>query len=55
MKTAHCFLRTVALVTPTFHFNRVAIESVSKRLDYSRLTLQHFDNRDDARAWLVAQ
>ena len=47
-------LRTVALVTPVFYFNRVAIESVGQTLDPEALILQHFDNRDAARQWLVS-
>jgi len=48
-------LRTVAMVTPVFYFNRVAVENVEKNLGPDSLALQYFDNRDDARAWLSTQ
>jgi SpoIIAA-like len=47
-------LRRAALITPTFYFNRVAVESVGQRLDPQALTLQFFDSREAARAWLRA-
>ena len=46
-------LRTVAMVTPVFYFNRVAVESVGQTLDPDALILQHFDDRDAARQWLT--
>jgi hypothetical protein len=45
-------LRTVALVTPNFYFNRVAIENVVKKLDPTRLQVAYFATRDEAREWL---
>lgn len=45
-------LRTVAIVTPVFYFNRVAVESVGQKLDPNALVLQYFDNPDVARQWL---
>jgi hypothetical protein len=47
-------MKTVAIVTPTFHFNRVAITSVAEKLDPERLTLQFFADRKQALAWLAA-
>lgn len=47
-------LRTVAMVTPVFYFNRVAVESVGQTLDPEALILQHFDDRDAARQWLAS-
>jgi hypothetical protein len=37
-----------------FYFNRVAVESVGQMLDPEALILQHFDDRDVARQWLVS-
>jgi len=42
----------VAMVLPTFHFNRVAIANVAEKLDPGRLMLRFFADREDARAWL---
>lgn len=47
-------LRKVALTSPAFYFNRVAVETVGQRLDPGELVLRHFDDRAAARAWLVA-
>jgi hypothetical protein len=47
-------LRKVALTSPTFYFNRVAVESVGQRLDPDALVLRHFDDRAAARAWLAS-
>jgi hypothetical protein len=47
-------LRTVAMITPVFYFNRVAVESVGQKLDPDALILQYFDTRDAARQWLAA-
>ena len=45
-------LRLAALVTPTFYFNRVAVDNVVKRLDPARLQVAYFATRDEALAWL---
>ena len=47
-------LRTVAMITPVFYFNRVAVESVGQKLDPDALILRHFDTRDAARQWLAS-
>jgi hypothetical protein len=48
----HAGLRKVALVQPSFYFNRVAIDSVARKLDRDRVELGFFDNPDAAKAWL---
>lgn len=45
-------LRTVAMITPVFYFNRVAVENVGQKLDPEALVLQYFDAADTAREWL---
>ena len=45
-------LRVTALVTPSFYFNRVAVENVVKKLDPARLQVAYFATRDEARDWL---
>jgi hypothetical protein len=47
-------LRTIALVTPVFYFNRVAVENVGQKLDPEALILQYFETRDTARQWLAS-
>jgi hypothetical protein len=48
-------LRHVALVQPIYYFNKVAVDTVSQRVDQSRLLIGHFDNQTEARAWLSQQ
>jgi hypothetical protein len=45
-------LRMVALVTPNFYFNRVAVENVVKKLDPTQLQVAYFATRGEAAAWL---
>jgi hypothetical protein len=51
-RAMHAGLRKVALVQPSFYFNRVAIDTVAQKLDRDRVELGFFDNRDAAKAWL---
>lgn len=51
-RAMHAGLRKVALVQPSFYFNRVAIDSVAQKLDRERVQIGFFDNRDDAKTWL---
>ena len=51
-RAMHAGLREVALVQPSFYFNRVAIDTVAQKLDRDRVQLGFFDNRDAAKAWL---
>ena len=47
-------LRTVALVSPAFYFNKVAVETVGERLDPNQLVLKYFEDGAAARGWLAA-
>lgn len=51
-RAMHAGVRKVALVQPSFYFNRVAIDSVAQKLDRDRIQLGFFDNRDAAKDWL---
>jgi len=53
-RAMHAGLRKVALVQPSFYFNRVAIDSVAQKVDRDRVELGFFDNRDAAKVWLSA-
>jgi hypothetical protein len=53
-RAMHAGLRKVALVQPSFYFNRVAIDTVAQKLDRDRVELGFFDNREAAKAWLKA-
>jgi hypothetical protein len=45
-------LRTCAILTPLFYFNRVAVQSVIERTEMLGLRIAHFDSPDIARRWL---
>lgn len=47
-------MRTCALVTPVFYFNKVAVETKSKRLDPAHVRVHFFEDRESARRWLLS-
>jgi len=44
--------RVLAVVRPESYFNKVAIESISYRIDKNKLAINFFDDTMDAREWL---
>ena len=48
-------LRHVALTSPSYYFNKIAVDTVSQRVDPSQLIVQQFQDWQQARSWLVAQ
>jgi predicted CoA-binding protein len=51
-------VRKIALVMPRFYFNRVAVDAVTQRLAQNvandLVSIEYFESRDAARAWLSA-
>jgi hypothetical protein len=47
--------RQIAIITPNSYFNKVAIESIVYKVDKEKISIQFFDTREDAVAWLTAQ
>ena len=45
--------RAIAMVRPDYYFNKVAVESVSYKVDQEKLNINFFDNADSARKWLA--
>lgn len=45
--------KVIAIIKPEPYFNKVAMESISQRINKHRLSLQFFDNLEDARDWLA--
>ncbi|HEX2255905.1 MAG TPA: hypothetical protein VHG92_04235 [Afifellaceae bacterium] len=45
-------LQTCAMVTPLFHFNRVAVGSVVERANTLGIRIEYFDGPGFARRWL---
>jgi len=44
--------KTIAIVKPDFYFNKVAVETISYKVDKDNLTINFFDNIGEAKAWL---
>lgn len=44
--------RAIAMVRPDYYFNKVAVESVSYKVDQEQLRINFFDNSTEARKWL---
>ncbi|HKC66809.1 MAG TPA: STAS/SEC14 domain-containing protein [Bacteroidia bacterium] len=44
--------KVIAIVTPTSYFNKVAVESVSYKIDKEKLTINFFDSSEKATEWL---
>jgi hypothetical protein len=42
----------IAIIRPDFYFNKVAVESISYKVDKDKLTISFFDNMIDAKEWL---
>lgn len=43
----------LAIIKPDYYFNKVAVESVSSKIDQSKLMINFFDNIPEAREWLA--
>ena len=44
--------KAIAIVKPDYYFNKVAVETISYKVDKDKLTINFFDNAKDAREWL---
>ena len=44
--------KTMAIIKPEHYFNKVAIESISHKVDKNKLAITFFDNIPEAREWL---
>ena len=44
--------KAIAIVKPDYYFNKVAVETISYKVDKDKLTINFFDNVDEAREWL---
>jgi hypothetical protein len=44
--------RAIAIIRPDNYFNKIAVESVSYKVDKDKLAINFFDNITDAREWL---
>ena len=44
--------KAIAIVKPDYYFNQVAVETISYKADKDKLTINFFDNIEQAKAWL---
>jgi len=44
--------KAIAIVKPDYYFNHVAVETISYKVDKDKLTINFFDNIEDAKTWL---
>jgi hypothetical protein len=44
--------KAIAIIKPQSYFNKVAVETISYKVDKDKLTINFFDNADEARGWL---
>ncbi|MHA4847370.1 hypothetical protein ACX0G7_24615 [Flavitalea antarctica] len=46
--------QTLAIIKPDHYFNKVAVESISYKVDKNKLAINIFDNIDEAKNWLIS-
>ena len=46
--------KAIAIIRPRHYFNKVAVETISYKIDKEKLAISFFDNIPDAKAWLAA-
>lgn len=44
--------KSIAMIRPEHYFNKVAVESVSYKVDKDKLAIHFFDNVEEAKEWL---
>ncbi|HTF02904.1 MAG TPA: hypothetical protein VK826_02730 [Bacteroidia bacterium] len=44
--------RAIAIITPVAYFNKVAVETISYKVDKAKLVISYFDNRKSAEEWI---
>ena len=44
--------KAIAIVKPNYYFNQVAVETISYKADKDKLTINFFDNIEEAKTWL---
>ena len=44
--------KAIAIIKPDHYFNKVAVDSISYKVDKEKLTINFFDNLKEAKEWL---
>ena len=47
--------RAIAIIKPRSYFNKIAVETISYKVDKEKLTINFFDDIDEAKEWLKRQ
>jgi hypothetical protein len=47
--------KQIAIISPNSYFNKVAIESISYKVDKEKISIQFFDTREEAIMWLAQE
>ena len=47
--------KAIAIIKPHSYFNKIAVETISYKADKEKLTINFFDNVEEAKAWLKGQ
>lgn len=47
--------KAIAIIKPSSYFNKIAVETISYKADKEKLTINFFDNTEEAKAWLKGQ
>ena len=45
--------QTIAIIKPDYYFNKVAVESISFKVDQHKLQINYFETIGEAREWLM--
>ncbi len=45
--------QAIAIIKPDYYFNKVAVESISYKVDQNKLLINYFENIGEAREWLM--
>jgi hypothetical protein len=51
-RAIHQGFKVIAMIRPEYYFNKVAVETVSYKVDKEKLSIQFFDSREKASEWL---
>ena len=44
--------KAIGIIKPRNYFNKIAVEAISYKVDKEKLTINFFDNIEDARTWI---
>ena len=45
--------QVIAFIKPDYYFDKVAVESISYKVNQNKLMINYFENEEEARGWLM--